>query len=74
MTNQRYKKIQYIIRRLQHHMQVCDEIHDEETMQRQNFGANMEAECDECSMNEEYLRCSFEYLQEAITQLQKIDP
>lgn len=74
MTNERYKRIQYIIRRLQHHMQICDELHDEETTQRQNFGANMETESFICKRNEERLIAAFTKIDAAVLHLQQIDP
>jgi len=74
MTNQRYKKIQYMIRRLSYHMQICDEIHDEETTQRQNFGANMEDETAICKDNEKCLMEAMTHIQSAIEELKQIDP
>lgn len=74
MTNQRYKKIQYMIRRLSYHMQICDELHDEETTQRMNFGANMEDEIRICKKNENRLMYAFSRLEEAIEALEHIDP
>lgn len=74
MTNQRYKKIQYMIRRLNHHMQACDELHDEETTQRQNFGANMEDESDICADNERNMFDAMIKIGEAIGRLKQINP
>lgn len=74
MTNQRYKKIQYIIRRLNHHMQICDELHDEETTQRQNYGANMEDEIQECKLNESLMMSAQSKIQDAIHALKHIQP
>lgn len=73
MTNQRYKKVQYMIRRLSYHMQICDEIHDEETTQRQNFGANMEDESELCKRNENRLFEAMTHIQSAIEELKQID-
>jgi len=74
MTNQRHKKIQYMIRRLSYHMQVCDEIHDDETTQRQNFGAHMEEETAICKDNEKCLMEAMTHIQSAIEELKQIDP
>lgn len=74
MTNQRYKKIQYMIRRLNYHMQICDELHDEETTQRQNFGANMEDEIFICRHNEKCMNEAMTHIQSAIEELKQIDP
>lgn len=74
MTNERYKKIQYIIRRLSYHMQVCDELQDEEITQWQNFGHNMEDESEQCAKNESYLASAFLHIQDAIDELKEIEP
>lgn len=73
MTNERYKKIQYMIRRLSYHMQVCDELRDEEVTQRQNFGQHMEDDAAICKDNENILMEAMTHIQNAITELKQID-
>jgi hypothetical protein len=63
-----------MIRRLSYHMQVCDEIHDDETTQRQNFGAHMEEETAICKDNEKCLMEAMTHIQSAIEELKQIDP
>lgn len=55
-------------------MQICDELHDEEVTQRQNFGANMEDEGDICRENEICLEVAFQKIEQAIDKLKQIDP
>ena len=74
MTKDRYEKIQYVIRRLAVHVENCDELHDEETTQRQNFGANMEDESGICKRNEKCLMEAMTHIQQAIEELKQIDP
>lgn len=62
------------MRRLSFHMQVCDELHDEETTQRQNFGQHMEDETAICKDNEKFLVNAMNHIQSAITELKQIDP
>ena len=74
MTNQRYEKIQYIIRRLAVHVENCDEIHDEETTQRQNFGQHMEDDAAICKDNEMALIRAMTHIQSAIDELKQTAP
>ena len=74
MTKDRYEKIQYVIRRLAVHVENCDEIHDEETTQRQNFGANMEDEIFICRHNEKCINEAMTHIQQAIEELKQIAP
>ena len=73
MTNQRYEKIQYVIRRLAVHVENCDELNDEETTQRQNFGQHMEDDAAICKRNEKALMEAMVLIQSAIEQLKQID-
>ncbi len=74
MTKDRYEKIQYVIRRLAVHVENCDELNDEETTQRQNFGANMEDDTELCKRNEKCLMEAMTHIQSAIEELKQIDP
>ena len=74
MTKDRYEKIQYVIRRLAVHVENCDELNDEETTQRQNFGAHMEEETAICKDNEKCLMEAMTHIQSAIDELKQIDP
>ncbi len=74
MTKERYEKIQYVIRRLAVHVENCDELHDDETTQRQNYGAHMEDETAVCKDNEKCLMEAMAYIQGAIEELKQIDP
>ena len=74
MTNQRYEKIQYVIRRLAVHVENCDELNDEETTQRQNFGANMEDDTELCKRNEKCLIEAMTHIQQAIEELKQTAP
>jgi hypothetical protein len=74
MTKDRYEKIQYVIRRLSVHVENCDELNDEETTQRQNFGAHMEEETAICKDNEKCLMEAMTHIQSAIDELKQIDP
>ena len=74
MTKDRYEKIQYVIRRLSVHVENCDELNDEETTQRQNFGAHMEEETAICKDNEKCLMEAMTHIQSAIEELKQIDP
>jgi hypothetical protein len=49
-------------------------MHDEETTQRQNFGANMEDETAVCKDNEMALMEAMVLIQNAIDELKQIDP
>lgn len=51
-----------------------DTLHDEETKQRQNFGAHMENETDICKRNEKRLMEAMTHIQSAIDELKKIKP
>lgn len=73
MTNERYKTIQNIIWQLQVDWNFCDNAHDEETTQRQNFGANMEDESELCKRNEKRLFEAMTHIQSAIEELKQID-
>ena len=74
MTNERYRKIQYIMRRLSYHIHICDDLHDEETTQRQNFGQHMEDEARKCQCNEDFLLAASNHILDAIDKLKQIDP
>ncbi len=74
MTKDRYEKIQYIIRRLAVHVENCDELNDEETTQRQNFGQHMEDDAAICKRNEKALMEAMVLIQNAIDELKQIDP
>ena len=74
MTKDRYEKIQYVIRRLAVHVENCDNLHDEETTQRQNFGAHMQDEAAICKGNEKFLMEAMTHIQQAIDELKQIDP
>ena len=74
MTNQRYEKIQYVIRRLAVHVENCDELNDEETTQRQNFGQHMENESELCKGNEKRLFEAMTHIQQAIEELKQTAP
>lgn len=63
-----------MIRRLSHHMQICDELHDEEVTQRQNFGQHMKYEELHCRANEKSLREAMTWIEVAIEKLKQIDP
>jgi len=49
-------------------------MHDEETTQRQNFGAHMEEETAICKDNEKCLMEAMTHIQSAIEELKQIDP
>jgi len=74
MTKDRYEKIQYVIRRLSVHVENCDELNDEETTQRQNFGQHMEDDAAICKRNEKCLMEAMTHIQSAIDELKQIDP
>jgi len=74
MTKDRYEKIQYVIRRLAVHVENCDELNDEETTQRQNFGQHMEDDAAICKRNEKALMEAMVLIQNAIDELKQIGP
>ncbi len=74
MTNERYKTIQNIILELQADWIFCDNAHDEETTQRQNFGQHMEDDAAICKGNEMALIRAMVLIQSAIEELKQIDP
>ena len=74
MTKDRYEKIQYVIRRLSVHVENCDELNDEETTQRQNFGQHMEDDAAICKRNEKALMEAMVLIQNAIDELKQIGP
>lgn len=74
MTNERYSKTQYMIRRLSYHMQVCYELHEDETAQRQNFRPNMDDEVEICKGNEKIFMDAMTHIESAIEELKRIDP
>ena len=55
-------------------MQVCYELHDEETAQRQNFRPNMEDEVEICKGNEKVFMDAMTHIESAIEELKRINP